>query len=103
MKKGPSIFFVTLAALLAALPTAAQQGGPGSGSMGGPPMRGRFGDEGAPLPPQRPDMPLRDFLRGHQPPPEMQGMSREERRQLRRDIHEAGQDIYRRGPGHRRF
>jgi hypothetical protein len=91
------------ATLLAALPAAAQPPGP----LRDPPMRGRFGDEPPPMPPamavQPPEMPLRDFLRGDVRPPGQGGLSREERRQLRRDIHEAGQDIYRRGPRHRRF
>ena len=48
------------------------------------------------FPPPRPDQPLQDMQR--QEPRQPGRMSPEERRQLRRDINEAGRELYPRGP-----
>jgi len=91
MKAGPRLIAIMLA-LMAAAATAFAQPSPQ-----GP----RRGEPGMPMMPQRDGQEQRQF-RG---PPEMphrgrmMNMSPEERRQLRRDIHEAGKDLYREPPG----
>lgn len=83
-------WIAVVAAVTATLPAHAR---PGHRQM---PER-RAGEEQS-VPPQRPETP-RDMQRGEpQPPPGR--MSPEERRQLRRDIDEAGRDLYRRNPPH---
>lgn len=90
---------VALIALLAMLPAQAQMQMPDRG-----PERGlrqhRFADERPMLPGGMP-VPPREFRRDDFPSPGR--LSAEERRQLRRDIQDAGQDLYRREPPHRRF
>lgn len=81
------------AALTAALPACAQQ--PGHRQM--PQGQGR-GDNEHPFPPQRLDQPLPDMQR--QEFQHHHRMSPEEHRQLRRDINEAGRELYRRNPQH---
>lgn len=84
-----------LLAMLMAAPAFAGRGGPGGGPGGG-----RFGESGVMPAFSGPDFerPLRaqDFRREDAPPTGR--MSPEERRQLRRDIRHAGEDIYRRPP-----
>jgi hypothetical protein len=76
--------------LAAAWPGHAQQQPPGGGRRGmEPPMR--------PMPPpQRDQMPMRDFRgdRDAQDPRRGGQLSPEERRQLRRDIGDHGRDVY---------
>lgn len=92
MKAGLRMMAVVLA-LVAAGATAFAQPSPR-----GP----RRGEPGVPMMPQRDDP---EQLRQFRGPPEMprhgrmMNMSPEERRQLRRDIHEAGKDLYREPPG----
>jgi hypothetical protein len=59
--------------------------------------------EPRPMPVEPMPVPMhpRDFRRDDFPVPGR--LSREERRQLRQDIQDAGQDLYRRGPRHRPF
>jgi hypothetical protein len=90
-----------LFALLALQPAQAQMQmqvpdrGPERGQHGR-----RFADERPMLPGGMP-MPPREFRRDDLPGPGR--LTIEERRQLRRDIQDAGQDLYRREPPHRRF
>jgi hypothetical protein len=59
--------------------------------------------EPRPMPVEPMPVPMhpRDFRRDDFPVPGR--LSREERRQLRQDIQDAGQDVYRRGPRYRPF
>lgn len=86
---------IWLAALLAATSAQAQL-------REREPRPDRYG-EPRPMPVEPMPMPMhpRDFRRDDLPAAGR--LSREERRQLRQDIQDAGQDIYRRGPRHRPF
>lgn len=94
MKVRPGVLLVGLIAVLLAVPALA---GPGDGGGRGH----RFADRGAMQPGPGMDRPMRrqDFRRDQANEMPMFGrMSPEERRQLRRDIRNAGDDIYRRPP-----
>ena len=89
------------AALLTAVPPASAQQGDG---RPGDRQRGRSFAERQELRQQRAER-LADDPRGDAPRERCDGkcrMTPEERMKLRRDIHEAGRDIYRRGPRHAR-
>lgn len=94
MKTGIRVWAFGLAVLLAAAAAQAQPWERGE--------RRQRGAEERREPPMQ-FMPPREFRRDDNPPPGPGRMSPEERRQLRRDIQDAGQDIYRREPPHRRF
>ena len=78
--------------LLASLPAAAQQGQGGRGIERGAP--------GRPTPPQQ--VPARDGTWQHRDATRDSRMSPEQRRQLRRDVHDHGRDIYRDRSGQKR-
>ncbi len=77
------------AALMAAVPALAQSRHR--------PFFQREADGGMQRPPLRQDQGLREMQRD-EPRPQPGRMSPEERRQLRRDINEAGRDLYRHPP-----
>ena len=91
MKRMQWKWIAVTAALAAAMPACAQQ--PAQRQM--PQWQGR-GDTEHPFPPRRQDQPPPDM--GGQEPQHHGRMSPEERRQLRRDINEAGRELYRRNP-----
>lgn len=88
-----------VAAALASLSVQAQTWGRGGGPHRGAEERREPPAQMAPPREFRRD----DFRRDEAPLPGRGQMSPEERRQLRRDIHDAGQDLYRREPPRRRF
>lgn len=87
--------WIALTAALTAVPSAYAQ-------MGQRQMRGARDDSERSLPPQRLDPAQRDMLPPRRESPETGRMSAEERRQLRRDIDDAGRELYRRKPPHAR-
>ena len=93
MKRKPWKCIVVTAALLATVSAYAQQ-------QEQPPIPQRHGGREREAPPQRPDQPPQDMQRQEFQQPGR--MSPEERRQLRRDINEAGRELYPRGPRHPR-